>query len=208
MADARDTHLLVIGGGPGGYPAALHAADHGLNVTLVDQDPKLGGVCLNRGCIPSKALLHAAKMHPRGQAKRPNWGLTFGEPQARPRQDARVRPDRKSSANSPAASAMLCKGRGVETDEGPCRPSSMPDTRGEVTGEKRRKRSRFEKCIIASGRSCRPSPRPSRSATTASWIQHRRPSVAGRSQDASSSIGGGYIGLEIGSVYAALGTAR
>src|SRR5207344_1072749 len=62
MSDVREAQLLVIGGGPGGYPAALHAADHGLKVTLVDEDPRLGGVCLNRGCIPSKALLHVAKL--------------------------------------------------------------------------------------------------------------------------------------------------
>ena len=56
-----EVQLLVIGAGPGGYPAALHAADHGIKVTMVDADPRLGGVCLNRGCIPSKALLHVAK---------------------------------------------------------------------------------------------------------------------------------------------------
>ena len=58
----REIPLLVIGGGPGGYPAALHAADHGIKVLLVDADPGLGGVCTNRGCIPSKALLHVAKL--------------------------------------------------------------------------------------------------------------------------------------------------
>ena len=63
MSEVRETQLLVIGGGPGGYPAALHAADHGIKtVTLVDEGQKLGGVCLNRGCIPSKALLHTAKI--------------------------------------------------------------------------------------------------------------------------------------------------
>ncbi|MCL6622913.1 MAG: FAD-dependent oxidoreductase, partial [Syntrophobacterales bacterium] len=62
MAETRSTQLLVIGAGPGGYPAALHAADRGLTVTLVDEDNRLGGVCLNRGCIPSKALLHIARL--------------------------------------------------------------------------------------------------------------------------------------------------
>ena len=56
------TQLLVLGGGPGGYPAAFEAADHGMQVTLVDEGVRPGGVCLNRGCIPSKALLHVAKM--------------------------------------------------------------------------------------------------------------------------------------------------
>src|SRR5438874_731858 len=79
MADARDVQLLVIGGGPGGYPAALHSADHGLKTLLVDREPKLGGVCLNRGCIPSKALLHAAKVIKEAKHAA-DIGLTFGDP--------------------------------------------------------------------------------------------------------------------------------
>src|SRR5205809_2363990 len=75
----REVQLLVIGGGPGGYPAALHAADHGLKVVLVDEDPKLGGVCLNRGCIPSKALLHTAKVIREARAMA-DHGVSFGEP--------------------------------------------------------------------------------------------------------------------------------
>ena len=56
------THLAVIGAGPGGYVAAFHAADLGMQVTLIDADPNPGGVCTFRGCIPSKALLHAARV--------------------------------------------------------------------------------------------------------------------------------------------------
>src|SRR5215210_4690108 len=80
MPDTRDTHLLVIGGGPGGYPAAIHAADHGLKPILVDEGPKLGGVCTNRGCIPSKALLHLAKLIEEAR-EAAEWGVTFGPPQ-------------------------------------------------------------------------------------------------------------------------------
>ncbi|HEV3437626.1 MAG TPA: FAD-dependent oxidoreductase, partial [Gemmata sp.] len=79
MSDARETQLLVIGGGPGGYPAALHAADHEIKVTLVDEDPKLGGVCLNRGCIPSKALLHTAKIIHEAH-EMAEYGVSFGDP--------------------------------------------------------------------------------------------------------------------------------
>jgi len=69
----------VIGGGPGGYAAAFFAADMGLNVTLVDMEANPGGVCLFRGCIPSKALLHVAKVA--SEAKHAtNWGLTYSEP--------------------------------------------------------------------------------------------------------------------------------
>src|SRR4029079_13004004 len=79
MSDVREVQLLIIGGGPGGYPAALHAADHGMTVTLVDEDPKLGGVCLNRGCIPSKALLHTAKIS-REAREMAEYGISFGQP--------------------------------------------------------------------------------------------------------------------------------
>src|SRR5512135_561208 len=57
-----NTQLVVVGAGPGGYAAAFYAADRGMQVTLVEQERRLGGVCLNYGCIPSKALLHAAKV--------------------------------------------------------------------------------------------------------------------------------------------------
>ncbi len=74
-----EKNLLVIGGGPGGYTAAFLAADLGMKVTLVDASPKPGGVCLHRGCIPSKALLHVAKLiSETKQAKQ--WGIEFPEP--------------------------------------------------------------------------------------------------------------------------------
>lgn len=74
------TDLVVVGAGPGGYAAAFYAADLGKNVILLERDPKLGGVCLNRGCIPSKALLHAA--HNISAAKESaHRGITFGAPQ-------------------------------------------------------------------------------------------------------------------------------
>src|SRR5258707_1384020 len=75
----KQAQLLVIGAGPGGYPAAFAAADHGVKVTMVDADPQLGGVCLNRGCIPSKALLHVAKLTHEVKAAAA-YGVTFGEP--------------------------------------------------------------------------------------------------------------------------------
>ena len=75
----KDTQVVVIGGGPGGYTAAFHAADLGLTTTLVELDANPGGVCLYRGCIPSKALLHAAKiMHDAREDK--DIGLEFAAP--------------------------------------------------------------------------------------------------------------------------------
>src|SRR5256885_4547783 len=71
------TELAIVGAGPGGYAAAFYAADKGKRVVLVERDPRLGGVCLNRGCIPSKALLHATKMI--GEARESaHRGIVFG----------------------------------------------------------------------------------------------------------------------------------
>ena len=77
---ARDTtQLAVLGAGPGGYAAAFYAADLGMQVTLVDEEKNPGGVCLYRGCIPSKALLHVAKVI--DEARHASaWGVSFGEP--------------------------------------------------------------------------------------------------------------------------------
>ena len=72
-----EQNLLIIGGGPGGYAAAFLAADRGMNVTLVDEESRLGGVCLLRGCIPSKTLLHMAKLISEVRHAG-EWGLDFG----------------------------------------------------------------------------------------------------------------------------------
>src|SRR4029077_2233994 len=74
------TQLLVLGSGVGGYTAAFRAADLGLDVVLVERDERLGGVCLNVGCIPSKALLHVAKIIAEAQLAAEH-GVTFGDPQ-------------------------------------------------------------------------------------------------------------------------------
>ena len=76
----KSTQLVVLGGGPGGYPAAFYAADMGMQVTLVDLQDTPGGVCLHRGCIPSKALLHVAAVLNEAR-EAPAFGVTFGEPQ-------------------------------------------------------------------------------------------------------------------------------
>src|SRR5437879_12022471 len=80
MSDkTNSTQLAVIGGGPGGYAAAFLAADLGMKVTLIDPELNPGGVCLYRGCIPSKPLLHVAKLIGESQHAK-NWGAEFGEP--------------------------------------------------------------------------------------------------------------------------------
>src|SRR5713226_7098963 len=79
MADNSSLHIAVVGGGPGGYAAAFLAADLGLQVALIDPELNPGGVCLYRGCIPSKALLHVAKLIEESQQAK-NWGIEFPKP--------------------------------------------------------------------------------------------------------------------------------
>src|SRR6202021_1198379 len=79
MAINSNLRVAVIGGGPGGYAAAFLAADLGMKVTLIDREQNPGGVCLYRGCIPSKALLHVAKLIDESRHAK-NWGIEFGEP--------------------------------------------------------------------------------------------------------------------------------
>jgi dihydrolipoamide dehydrogenase len=74
-----DVELVVIGAGPGGYAAAFLAADLGMKVAIVDQEPRLGGVCLLRGCIPSKALLHVARVIAEADELK-DWGIEYPEP--------------------------------------------------------------------------------------------------------------------------------
>src|SRR5437867_8913241 len=79
MPDTIQTNLVVLGGGPGGYAAAFLAADRGVRITLIDAAPKPGGTCLHVGCIPSKALLHAAQMiHSARDIVQ--FGIQYGEP--------------------------------------------------------------------------------------------------------------------------------
>ena len=79
MAGNDRRQLVVVGAGPGGYAAAFAAADLGLKVTLIDREPNPGGVCLYRGCIPSKALLHVAKVIADAQ-RAADWGIEFKKP--------------------------------------------------------------------------------------------------------------------------------
>jgi glycine/D-amino acid oxidase-like deaminating enzyme len=79
MTETSSLHIAVVGGGPGGYAAAFLAADLGLKVTLIDPEANPGGVCLYRGCIPSKALLHVAKLIDESRHAK-NWGIEYADP--------------------------------------------------------------------------------------------------------------------------------
>ncbi|HED11438.1 MAG TPA: dihydrolipoyl dehydrogenase, partial [Caldithrix abyssi] len=80
MSENIKTHLAVLGAGPGGYTAAFLAADLGMEVTLIDPEENPGGVCLHRGCIPSKALLHVSKLIQESREAH-KWGVSFSEPE-------------------------------------------------------------------------------------------------------------------------------
>src|SRR5688572_22749338 len=91
MAEVIETELVVIGAGPGGYAAAFLAADKGMQVTLIDGRPRPGGVCLQVGCIPSKALLHAARLITDAH-EAAEWGIKFSKPEI----DVKAVRDRKN----------------------------------------------------------------------------------------------------------------
>ena len=93
----ESTQLVVLGAGPGGYAAAFYAADLGMQVALVDPEKNPGGVCLYRGCIPSKALLHVAKVI--DEARHASaWGVDVRRAEDRPRQAARVQAGRRRAS--------------------------------------------------------------------------------------------------------------
>ena len=195
------TQLAVIGAGPGGYVAAFRAADMGMAVTLVDEAPKPGGVCLYRGCMPSKALLHAARVISEArEAER--WGITFGEPAIDP-QRLRAWKD-EVVAKLTGGLAFLAKQRGVTCVQG--RAAFSDASTLIVTGpEGSASTLGFEHAIIATGsRPARPGALglddPRVLDSTGALEIERIPSSL-------LVVGGGYIGLELGTVYAALGAA-
>src|ERR1051326_7825372 len=108
--DPINTEIVVVGAGPGGYTAAFYAADLGKQVLLVDRDPRLGGVCLNRGCIPSKALLYAAHTITAARESE-HRGIVFSEPKI---DVSRLRSWKESILNRLFGGlAQLAKMRGV-----------------------------------------------------------------------------------------------
>ncbi len=187
-----DKKLVVLGGGPGGYAAAFLAADRGMDVTLIDAGGKPGGVCLHRGCIPSKALLHIAHLiNETKEAK--NWGVDFGDPKI---DLDGVRSWKNQIINKMATGlTQLCKQRKVEFVSG---KGTFKDSN---TIEVENKSFSFDHCILATG---------SRPTQPFENISHLIDSTGALELETIPNhllvIGGGYIGLEMGSVYAALGS--
>ena len=196
-ASERSTQLLVLGAGPGGYTAAFRAADLGLSVTLVDRGDTLGGVCLNVGCIPSKALLHAARVIEEAREMGAH-GIVF----APPRIDLAGLREWKSKVVSKLTGglATLARQRKVELVRGTgvfVGPHVV-----EVTTDSGTERIRFAQCIIAAGSSpvALPFlPDDPRIIDSTGALELRQ--TSGRLLV----IGGGIIGLEMACVYEALG---
>ena len=199
---ANPTHVTVIGAGPGGYPAAFLAADLGMQVTLVDEEKNPGGVCVYRGCIPSKALLHVAKVLDEARHAS-QFGVEFAAPRVdldklRAFKDGVVIEDdrrhrradalaqdplragpRDASSIRTTISVALTGGGG--RDDHASTSASSPPARGR------------RRC-----RTCRSAPIACSTRPRALELKSVPKSLL--------VIGGGYIGLELGSVYAALGT--
>lgn len=200
MADTSSLRVAVVGGGPGGYAAAFLAADLGMKVTLIDPEANPGGVCLYRGCIPSKALLHVAKLIEESrQAK--NWGVDFGQPKV---DVGRLRAWKESVVKKLTGGlGQLAKQRSVQYVQGKAAFENSNTLR--VTKIKGGEESlNFDRIIIATG--SRPAVIPSLKIDSPRMLDS---SSALEVQDVPKTllvVGGGYIGLELGSVYAALGS--
>jgi dihydrolipoamide dehydrogenase len=190
------TDLVVLGAGPGGYTAAFRAADLGLDVTLIERWPTLGGVCLNVGCIPSKALLHAAKVIEEAEAMSA-FGVEFGKP----RIDAGRLREWKSKVVGRLTGGLdqLAKQRKVQVIRGTGR--FLSEHHLEVTDGASRQVVAFRQCVIAAG---------SESARLPGLPDDPRviDSTGALELELPESllvIGGGIIGLEMATVYDALG---
>ncbi len=196
------TKLVVIGAGPGGYAAAFYAADLGMEVTLVDPAVNPGGVCLYRGCIPSKALLHVADVLNEARHAAA-WGITFGEPKIDIDQ---LRAFKTKVVNQLTGGlGQLSKQRKVTYIQGTAAfkdAHTLEITRTAAGGGA--DTLAFEHAIIATG--SRPSTVPGLSIDSPRVMDS---TAALELPDIPKSllvVGGGYIGLELGTVYAALGT--
>lgn len=192
--------VVVIGAGPGGYAAAFLAADLGMNVTIVDPEENPGGVCLHRGCIPSKALLHVAKLIYESRESK-NWGVEFAEPKIDLDQLRSFKDDVVKRLTG--GTGQLAKQRKIEHIHGMAIFKNNK-TLDITLNDGSKTELEFENAIIASG--SRPTVIPSL------WIDSPRVMDSTGALELSDIpksmliIGGGYIGLEMGTVYASLGT--
>src|SRR5580700_8729443 len=200
LEETGKLRIAVVGGGPGGYAAAFLAADLGMQVTLIDPEVNPGGVCLYRGCIPSKALLHVAKLIEESQQAK-NWGIEFPAPKV---DLARLRTWKEGVVNKLTGGlGLLSKQRHVEFIQGRAAFENSNTLRVSKADASEAVLS-FDRIILATG--SRPAIIPALKLDSPRLMDS---TGALNLEDIPGSllvVGGGYIGLELGSVYAALGT--
>ena len=197
------TQVLVLGGGPGGYAAAFMAADLGMQVTLVEAETRLGGTCLLRGCIPSKALLHVAGVVSEAR-EMTDWGVEFGPPKfnidaMRARKDkviATLTGGLKQLAKQ--RKVKLIHARGVFVD------STTLQLEGGDDPEVANGRITFDHCILATG--SKPAMPKAFDLPTDRVMDSTGALELRDVPETLLVVGGGYIGLEMGAVYAELGS--
>ncbi len=195
-----ETQLVVVGAGPGGYVAAFKAADLGMRVTLVDAAVNPGGVCLYRGCIPSKALLHVAKVLNESKAAA-NWGISFSAPT--------IDIDKLRSWKDEVIGKMtgglgqLVKTRKIDYIQGHGTFLGNNELRIKSDGDGG-KDLRFEHAILATGSV--PATIPTFDIGSDRILDSTSALELSEVPETMLVVGGGYIGLELGSAYAALGT--
>ncbi|MGB7329431.1 MAG: dihydrolipoyl dehydrogenase [Rubripirellula sp.] len=197
--------VVVLGGGPGGYAAAFLAADEGLDVTIVEATPTLGGTCLLRGCIPSKALLHVAKVISEVADLGAEWGVEYA---GKPKIDVdkvRARKD-KVISNLTGGLGNLAKRRNVTviTARGSFVNSTTLKLEGDDASIPEGGQLTFDHCIIATGSV--PAMPPAFDIGSDRVMDSTGALKLADIPDNLLVIGGGYIGLEMGSVYAHLGS--
>ena len=199
MNEQLSTEVAVVGAGPGGYAAAFMAADLGLDVTLIDPETQPGGTCLYRGCIPSKALLHVAKVIQEARDAA-HWGLTFGEPAI---DLGKLRESTQAVVEKMTGGlGQLCAARHVRYIQG--RATVYDAGTLEIfESDGSEQRLAAQHIILA------PGSRPARFGPPVDSPRIMFSTGALQLPDIPKKllvIGGGYIGLELGSVYAALGS--
>lgn len=197
----QDVELAVIGGGPGGYTAALRAAELGIKTVLVESMPKPGGVCLHMGCIPSKALLHAAEVIEQARHAA-TFGLTFASPSI----DLDALRSWKVGVTDKLAQGItgMCKSASVEIIHGRAVFEDSRNIRVEGDNESPSCRVKFKHAILATG--SRPVTIPALAVDSDRLMDSTAALALPDIPQKLLVVGGGYIGLEIGSVYSALGS--
>jgi dihydrolipoamide dehydrogenase len=197
---SRKLNIAVVGAGPGGYAAAFLAADFGMQVTLIDPELNPGGVCLYRGCIPSKALLHVAKLIEESQQAK-NWGIEF----LRPNIDlSRLRTWKENVVKKLTGGlGILSKQRHVTYLQGRAAFENSTTLRISKADGAESLRT-FDRIILATG--SRPAIIPAFKLDSPRLMDSTGALNLEDIPESLLVVGGGYIGLELGSVYAALGT--